>query len=352
MKKILLVAGGTGGHYFPAESVLEKLLSKGYKVMLITDERCKNYISYPEYTIIVDVKKLSGGKLSKIIGLINLPVSIMRSILFMLSFKPDLVIGFGGYTSFPHLFTATILNIKIALHEQNSVMGKANLLFSGRAKFIMLSYQDTIKLPTKCNRKSTFTGNFVRKKLLELTSIKKNSNYFTILILGGSQGAKAFSDKIPDIIISLAKNYKNIRIIQQVIKEDIERVSAIYSSNGVQAEINNFFYDINDKYNKADLIIARSGASTIAEIVALSKPSILIPLPSSADNHQYFNAKLLDDKFASILIQEKDIKNKLEIELEEILKNRSKLKEIQNSIKMLQINGTQILFKLVDQLFT
>jgi UDP-N-acetylglucosamine--N-acetylmuramyl-(pentapeptide) pyrophosphoryl-undecaprenol N-acetylglucosamine transferase len=348
MKKILLVAGGTGGHYFPAEALLEELTENNYITNLITDKRCEQYISYPEFTKIIDTKKLSGSKINKILGLIYLPTSIIKSILFIIKFEPNLLISFGGYTSIPHLIAATILRIPIILHEQNSIIGKANLLFCKLAKIIMLSYKNTINLPNKYKTKSIFTGNFIRKKFRQAN--KSQNTKFIILVIGGSQGAQIFSKEITDAIINLSYEHKDIKVIQQVVQKDLDSVKEIYIKNGIEAEIETFFSDIDRKYSEADLIIARSGATTIAEIISLSKPSILIPMPSSVDNHQYFNAKLLEDKEATILIEQKNINNQLYNILNQLINNPKQLIKMQNSLKKLQINGTQILFNAIKKI--
>jgi UDP-N-acetylglucosamine--N-acetylmuramyl-(pentapeptide) pyrophosphoryl-undecaprenol N-acetylglucosamine transferase len=185
---------------------------------------------------------------------------------------------------------------------------------------------------------------------LNIKSSKKKS-HFTILVLGGSQGAKIFSTKITEALIACSKTHKNLRVIQQVINSDIESVQTRYSENSITAEIKSFFKDIEEKYIEADLIIARSGASTIAEIIALKKPAILIPMPGSADNHQYFNAKLLKDESASILLEQKNIESDLENILNKILEDKSKLISMQDALQTLQINGTQILFHAIRKLF-
>jgi len=355
-RRILLVGGGTGGHLFPAEALLESFLANDYDAKLITDNRCKNYISYPSYSKIIDVKRFSGNYLSRIIGLLNLPISILQSMFFMWKYKPNILISFGGYTSIPHLISAIILRIPIIIHESNSVIGKVNLIFCKNARLILLSYKNTINLPKQYLDKSLVTGNFVRMKLLISSGKiqeKKDEQKFTIFIFGGSQGAKIFSEEITNSIINLSKSYKNIKIIQQVVENDLANIREIYQNNEIEAEIKPFFKDMVEQYREADLVIARSGSSTIAEIIALMKPSILIPLPHSADNHQYFNAKLLEDKSACILIEQKNIKNNLTNLLKEIISEKPKLKlEImENSLKKLQINGTQILFNSIDKLF-
>lgn len=346
-RNIFIIAGGTGGHFFPAEVLYEDLLSKSYQVKFITDNRCKNYIKDHSNTYIVKVHRLSGSLRTRILGFLLLPFSILHSIFLFLKFNPKIVISFGGYVSFPHLISAFLLRKKIILHEQNKVCGKVNLLFARLANNIAISYPVTYGLK-KYQNKLLYTGNFVRSSIKKIASIKNNKE-FVILILGGSLGSSFFSEHLTRIIIRLSKKINNLKVIQQVRVEEIERVRSLYIKASVNFELSSFFSNINLEYSKADLLIARSGASTISEIIAVGLVSILIPLKNSSDNHQYYNAKDLYDKNGCILLEEKKIESLDEI-LYKLINNKDQFNYLKESVGKLQINNTSKLIDLIDRI--
>ena len=347
-KRILIVAGGTGGHFFPAQALFDELKQHQYIVRMVTDQRCKHYITDIKNTNIINVKRLSGSYLCKTWGFVCLPLAILQSLMLFIKFKPNLVIIFGGYTSLPHLFTAFITRKKLILHEQNTVCGKANLLFAPIADIIAVSYQDTQKL-TLYNQKLLYTGNFVRPLIKKKQSTLQNTQ-FTIFIIGGSMGAQYFATHITNAVIKLSRTYSKIKIIQQVQQDDLIKVQAKYNQEKINYELASFFVDINQKYQEADLVIARSGASTIAELIKLQMPSILIPLPHSSDNHQYYNAKYLSDHQAAILLNQTEVDKALPALLTKLITLPEELSSMKQILTTLQIDGTKILLHKIKAL--
>ena len=302
MNKVFLVAGGSGGHLFPALSVYDQL--KGYDILILTDKRTEQYL------------KKSGKKYRKIItarlqinfflifNILKLFLSILDNIGVILIRQPDVVIGFGGYTSFPTLIAAKILNKKIIIHEQNAIMGKTNRMLSKIADIVAVTFPKTKFAP----KNVVFTGIPLRKKekIINFKTKKKR-----IFIVGGSQGAKVFSRVIPELLENFDKSLlKKLMIIQQVRDDDLEEIKRKYQILKVEHKIKNFFYNIYEQYYNADLIICRCGASTLAEIETFSKPCLLFPLPTSMNNHQYYNAKEFEKNNRCFILDENNLSAK------------------------------------------
>jgi len=297
-KTVILAAGGSGGHIFPAESVAEVLLARGMRVILITDKRFANFktgaLARVE-TRTIHTGTVAGSVFNKIAGVIGLVVGIVQARILLSRLKPDVVVGFGGYPSFPTIFAASGMGIATIIHEQNSVLGRANRLLAGRVKKIATSFPDILMLAEKDKGKIVVTGNPVRASVRALryvpySSITDNGKV-NILVTGGSQGASIFSQVVPAAIALLPTSLRaRIRIDQQCRAGDVEATKAAYDELGVSADIAAFFSDIPARLANTHLVIARSGASTVFELAAAGRPAILVPLPTSMDNHQYHNA--------------------------------------------------------------
>ncbi len=352
-KTILLAAGGTGGHFFPALAIAEELEAiKEIKTIIITDNRCKKYLisdtKMPSYIIDLYIN------MSSFIGKLKAPFSILialiKSFIFITKHKPDLIIGFGGYPSFPIMFIGQFLSVPTIIYEQNSYLGKSNKFFVPKAKLIGLAYSETKNLSEKYLHKSLLIGDLVRKNIKTLKRKLKNSKIFTILIIGGSQGAKIFSTLVPDAIKILIQNNPEIKIniIQQVPGKDQEYVKKIYDDLSINNIVSNFFHDIYKHYENANLVIARSGATTIAELTQIGLPAIFIPLPSAADNHQYYNAKSLEDLSASWVFKQEEITSDILAEkMLELIKNTNKIEQASKNLLKRKKDGTKTLLDTV-----
>ncbi len=333
-KVLMLVAGGTAGHIYPSLSLINKM--KNFKFIIITDQRGRVYyenffenktLNFKIFTH--NVKSPSNKKLIyKIISLFQILISLLKSLLIIVSQKPNLAIGFGGYPSVAPILAAKICTIPSIIHEQNAIVGRGNKLLSKISNILALSFLETKNIENVKN--TIFTGNPVRQ---EFEEIGDNCLYlisdkpFTILIYGGSLGASFFSKQVTSIICSLPENIrKEIKIIQQVRIEDLDKVKNNYRVHKIEAEVSTFFYNISRKFEIAQLIITRSGGSSVAEIMASCKPAIFIPLPNSFDNHQYENAKFFKDNNCGWVIdQNSNDKNDFEKLLKNILKNKKQL---------------------------
>jgi len=301
-KLIVLAAGGSGGHIFPAEAVAEVLMARGLRVILITDKRFANFktgaLSKIE-TKTIRTGTVAGSFFKKIAGVIGLLVGILQARVLLSRLKPAVVVGFGGYPSFPTLFAASGLKIPTLIHEQNSVLGRANRLLAGRVSLIATSFPNTLMLEEN-EQKIKVMGNPVRASVRALRHVPYSSlsedGKVHILVTGGSQGASVFSQVVPAAIALLPASIRaRLRIDQQCRAADVEATKNAYDELKINADIAAFFTDIPARLAGAHLVIARSGASTIFELAAAGRPAILVPLPTSMDNHQYYNASAFEE---------------------------------------------------------
>ncbi len=302
-RPVVLAAGGTGGHIFPAEALAEILIAQGQKVILVTDSRFGNIATGTLSKIekrTIRAGTIGGSLFHKAMGAACLLIGIIQARKILRQLNPKVVVGFGGYPSFPTVFGAANLGVPTVIHEQNSVLGRANRLLAGRVKSIATSFPVTQMLADKDKTKTVMTGNPVRLSVRALRNVPYASvgtdGKMNILVTGGSLGASVFSEVVPQAIALLPANLRSrVRIDQQCREADIEATKAAYETLGVSVDIASFFVDLPARLAACHLVIARSGASTISELSAAGRPAILVPLPTAMDNHQYFNANAFED---------------------------------------------------------
>lgn len=315
MAYFILCAGGTGGHLFPAQAMSEVLQRRGHTVDLMTDERAEHYgVSFPaRRTHIIPSATFSPRKLLQAIpGALTIGRGVVAAIRVMMRQKPAVIVGFGGYPTLPPLFAARLLGVPIALHEQNAVLGRANAAIANHAKLIATSFANTDGIPSSSRAIIIHVGNPVRSKVLAAAQIpyaKHRSQYpFELLVFGGSQGARVFADLVPGALEQFSEEArKMIRVTQQCRPEDIVRVREAYEALGVQCDLGAFFVDMPERMAKSHLVIARSGASTVAELSVMGRPSILVPYPHALDHDQARNAERLEEAGGAILTLQKNI---------------------------------------------
>lgn len=302
-KLIVLATGGTGGHVFPAEALAEVLLARGHRVVLVTDKRFANFktgaLSKVE-TRTIRTGTFVGSPVKKIMGILGLGAGMAQALVLMNRLKPDVVVGFGGYPSFPTLFAAAKLSISTIIHEQNSVLGRANRLLAGKVERIATSFPNTLMVEEKDKEKIVVIGNPVRASVKLLRSLPYSGitgdGKVNILVTGGSQGATIFSKIVPEAIAALPATLRSrIRVDQQCREMDVEATRAAYARIGVNADIASFFVDLPNRLAGANLVIARAGASTVFELAVAGRPAILVPFPTSMDDHQYYNANAFEE---------------------------------------------------------
>lgn len=355
---ILLAAGGTGGHFFSAVAMAEELSAlENIDLEIVTDKRCEKYLITTDFkSHIIDLYINVRGFRNKVKTCFLLMAAFIRAFRFLLRKKPKLVIGFGGYPSFPIMFASQILGVPTIIYEQNSLMGKTNLALASRVKFILLAYKETKYIDREDSSKQIFIGDLIRSKVKQLPQKTEFlGEEFVLLVIGGSQGAKFFSELIPQMIRIIKANNPQIKIkiIQQVAKTEQQKVIDTYESLAIEHEVADFFTDIYDKYLQAHLVVARAGASTIAELTQIGLPALYIPLPSATDDHQYWNAKALEQEGASWCYRQSEITPEFFAKkITEIYNNRQLLKsaslQLLSRKKTMMHNLSDTVFKIIS----
>lgn len=314
-KTIMLAAGGSGGHLFPAFALAEELGRRGYDVDLATDSRADQYdIEFPGRDIhqIPSATTTSRSPIALTKTALTLAGGVRKAHKIIGEVRPDAVIGFGGYPSFPPIVAAALRSIPTALHEQNAVLGRANRMLAGRVNAIATSFEEVKFVEGDMKMKVRFTGNPVRAIVVESAARQYRApgpgDPIHLLIFGGSQGARFFSDFVPPGVVNLPADIRSrLYVMQQCRPEDIDRVRAIYADGGLNATCETFFDDLPRWIGEAHLVIGRGGATTIAELTAIGCPSVLVPLPHSLDNDQLENATRLADAGAAWCIEQSDL---------------------------------------------
>mgnify|MGYP001205302100 FL=1 len=294
----VLAAGGTGGHLIPAFALAVELERRGHHVALITDERGARLPGKP-HSLVAHI--LPAGRLGK--NPLHWPKGVeailegrRMALRLFESFQPSAVVGFGGYPAFPALWAATSAGVPSVIHEQNAVLGRVNRLLAGRVDAIATSYRDVARLKPKHLGKVHVVGNPVRDAVLALRDQPFPAfgpdGLLRVLVTGGSQGASVLSDVVPDGLAMLPPALRGrLQVTQQCRPEDIEAVRARYASHDIPAELATYFENMAERLADAHLFIGRAGASTIAELTAVGRPAILVPLPIATDDHQAANTR-------------------------------------------------------------
>jgi UDP-N-acetylglucosamine--N-acetylmuramyl-(pentapeptide) pyrophosphoryl-undecaprenol N-acetylglucosamine transferase len=295
----VLAAGGTGGHLIPAFALAVELEKRGHHVALITDARGAQIPGKPEALTahVLPAGRFQGrNPLSWIKAFKAILEGRSMALRLFESFQPSAVVGFGGYPALPALLAATSAGIPTVIHEQNAVLGRVNRLLAGRVNAIATAYGKVDRLADKLAPKVHLVGNPVREEVLALRDQPfpafTADGLLRVLVTGGSQGAKVLSEVVPDGLAMLQPALRTrLQVTQQCRPEDLEAVRARYASHDIPAELGTYFEDMAERLADAHLFIGRAGASTIAELTAVGRPAILVPLPIATDDHQAANAR-------------------------------------------------------------
>jgi UDP-N-acetylglucosamine--N-acetylmuramyl-(pentapeptide) pyrophosphoryl-undecaprenol N-acetylglucosamine transferase len=352
-KTFLLSAGGTGGHLFPAEALAQELLSRGRKIVIVTDRRGEAFKSLgagvPVHT--VRAATLKPGIISKLRAVTDMCVGIVQAACILKKYRPDAVAGFGGYPSFPAVFAAQMMGFPTLLHEQNAILGKANAVLARRAKRIATSLPGTRGLHDRDILKAILTGNPVRPAVLAVRDMPYSppEKEFRLLVTGGSQGASVFSKVVPAAVALLPEDLRaHLYIVQQARAADVEDVRAAYAKTGVKAEIAPFFSDMPQRLGSCHLLVGRSGASTVAEMAATGRPALFVPFPHK-DMQQKFNAEEMVRAGGAWLIMQEDFTPEtLAPRLREMIENPAALSRAAEAAK--SCGATNAAKKLGDAL--
>ena len=308
--RLLLAAGGTGGHMFPAQALAETLKAKGWDIAMMTDARGRKHAGNIPADPIVEVKAASISPrrpIAAIAGTFKLFKGVMQARRFIKEWKPDVVVGFGGYPAFPAMRAAQEVGMPTLIHEQNAVLGRVNRVFAAKANYVASGFSDLGKLPGAANH--IVTGNPMRAQIIgaipkNYAAPKRNIN---ILIVGGSLGAKIISETMPAALALLPATMRNrLNVVQQTRPEYHNSAKAIYKEAGITALCETFFSDIEIHLARAHLVIGRAGAGSVSEIAVMGKPSLLVPLAIAMDDHQTANALSLARHNAADILPESE----------------------------------------------
>ena len=306
---LLIAAGGTGGHMFPAQALAEAMVRRGWRVKLSTDARGARYTGgFPHVVQVEQVASATfarGGILAKLAVPFRILGGVLGAIRANRADRPKVVVGFGGYPTIPALASAVVLGLPRMIHEQNGILGKVNSKFARRVACIACGTWPTA-LPE--GAEGVHTGNPVRAAILERAGapyIPPGDYPMSILVIGGSQGARILSDVVPAALSALPEPMRgHLRVAHQARDEDMTRAIAAYQEAGINAEVQPFFKDVPRRLTEVQLVISRSGASSVADISVVGRPSILVPYAAATGDHQTANARGLVEAGAAILIPE------------------------------------------------
>ena len=311
---IVLAAGGTGGHVFPAQAVASVLEGRGRRLVLITDSRGVEFgaaLAHIESHKIRAGTPLARGPIARGLGIIKLLVGVRDAARLLRRLEPAAVIGFGGYPSVPTMIAASRAGMATAIHEQNAILGRANRLLASRVLSIATSFEHTGGISKADGFKVAVTGNPVRPAVAALATgaypLPDHDGRLNLLVIGGSQGASVFAELVPAALAKLAPQIRSrLRITQHCRKEDLQQVRERYASGGIEADCAAFFDDLPARLQSAHLVVSRAGASTVAELAAAGRPAILVPYPFATDDHQSANSRELEAAGGAIMLAESE----------------------------------------------
>ncbi len=307
-RTIVLAAGGTGGHMFPAEALARELLGRGLKVALVTDRRGQAFGDRLPGVALHRIRagRIGAGLVRTVAGLAETALGTIEAARLLRTLAPAAAVGFGGYPSVPTMLAATRTGMATLLHEQNAILGRANRLLAPRVGTIAASFAVTGALPAAS--RTIITGNPVRPPVVALAGAPYEApgdGAVNIVVIGGSQGARILSQIVPAALALLAPSVRGqLRLVQQARPEDLAELRRALEACGIAAETASFFDDVPTLLARAQLVIARAGASTVAELTAIGRPAILVPYRHAADDHQSANARALETAGAAWVMSE------------------------------------------------
>ena len=357
-KKIIISSGGTGGHIFPVINLIKHLIPKGYEVVLVTNKKTvKNYLSkfFLKKNSQLKVYTINTGTISinnlfkSIYHLPKIFISVIKSLIILKKEKPNIIIGFGSYISFPISFCSIFFNTQLILYESNLVLGRANKYLLPIAKYLLVASALPVNLPKKNKKKVYKIGAILSKNIINYRPKKKSKKkYFSILVLGGSQGAEIFGKVVPLTIKMLKEKGYKIKIIQQCLKYQKKQIEYFYKKNKIKYKVFTFEKNILNLISKADLAISRSGATTTAELAQTCTPFVAIPYPFATDNHQHLNAKYYRDKNLIWTLNQNNFSSlNLFKLLIKIIDDKKKLQQVREKMKN---NNNNSVYKNIEKI--
>lgn len=337
--RTVIAGGGTGGHLFPGIALAEELKSRSLNNVVIfvgTKKGIEQRIIPPmgyELKTISGAGIIGGNQLQRVKGFFQFLIGFFQALWLIRSLRPDLVLGTGGYASVSVILAAYLLRVETAICEQNSIPGLTNRVLGRLVKKVFIAFKESSTFFPR--KKIFFTGNPVRKEFFVQSPRFKKGDRFTLLILGGSQGARSINRGMIECLNSMAPLRDTVELIHQSGFQDFSWVKETYEKKGFKAEVAPFITEMASVYGRADLVVSRAGAISITEILVSGKPSVLIPYPYAAYNHQEMNAKILADKGAARMILDKDLRNDLGEMILYLINHPEELKVMGDKAKVL-----------------
>jgi UDP-N-acetylglucosamine--N-acetylmuramyl-(pentapeptide) pyrophosphoryl-undecaprenol N-acetylglucosamine transferase len=360
--RVLMAAGGTGGHIFPALAVAEELRRRSEELRSTSDvqtevefvgtnrgleSRVIPKAGFALRTVRAAGLKGVGGR-RKILNLLVLPQSVLETALVLRKFQPHVVVGVGGYLAGPAMLEASLQDIPTLLIEPNAFPGFTNRVLAPLVRIAAVGFEGAARF---YGAKARWTGHPVRKPFYQLAA-KPHFPPFTVLILGGSQGSKAINDCVMDTVELLSSNRAQVRVVHQTGERDYNAVQEVYKVRGLSAEIHPFIEDVPQALAGADLVVSRSGATTVAELAAAGKASLLVPFPGATDHHQLDNARALERAGAARVIEQPELTPaRLAEEIAALLAQPNRLVEMEQRVRSLaRPDATECIADLIEQL--
>jgi UDP-N-acetylglucosamine--N-acetylmuramyl-(pentapeptide) pyrophosphoryl-undecaprenol N-acetylglucosamine transferase len=308
-RPVVIAAGGTGGHMFPALSLAAELRARAQPVVIACDARGARYVGPDVGHRLIQAASPTGRWSARLGGLGRLAIGLAQSLRLLRGLRPGAVAAFGGYAAVPIGLAAAMLRIPLLVHEQNAVLGRANRLIARRAARLALTFAATRGAEAVLSARHVVTGNPVRPEVAALRDRSYRApaagQPVRVLVVGGSQGARVFSEVVPAAIARLTRPERaRLALTQQCRPEDLQRVASAYDGLGFRAELASFFDDLPERMTDSHLIVSRAGASSVAELLALGRPALLVPYRFAADDHQHANAAAVSRAGAGWLIEE------------------------------------------------
>lgn len=339
-KRIVLSAGGTGGHVFPAQSLAHQLSSQGYKVFIFSDGRGHQFNDSSFAMIKIPASQLQGSVSKKLKSSLKLMTGVGSALYHLRRIKPHCVVGFGGYASFPTMMAATMLRLPTIIHQADAYFGRTNRLLAPFIKRIATSFPHVENLPPVYKDKVSFTGLPVRPDIQPAPyKPSMDNDPFHLLVIGGSQGAKIFGEIIPHAVQLLEPEVqKRLCITQQCRAESLEHTQALYKKTQAQVELAPFLDQMGARYKKAHFIITRAGASSVVEAALVGRPALFIPYPYAMDNHQFYNSQQAVHVEGGWVIKEKELTSRgLATFLLELITSHWKLMRAADNIRAIAV---------------
>jgi UDP-N-acetylglucosamine--N-acetylmuramyl-(pentapeptide) pyrophosphoryl-undecaprenol N-acetylglucosamine transferase len=350
--RFILASGGTGGHLFPAVSLAKALRARGHDVLLITDTRGQSFPGLDQDIplAVLPLGRYSSGVLQKASLAFSLIWAFLQTFWIVLKHRPDAIIGFGGFPSTPSMVVGWLLRKPLIVYDLNAYIGRVNRFFAPRVKCIATSFPQCYGIKDKYQSKLQYVGGIVRPEMQPKPyKIWTAKGPINVVIIGGSQGALSFNTIIPEAMNALpAAIKKQLQVTQQSKAPELQD---LYKNMGITAEIHPFLINMNKLLQGAHLVICRAGGSTVAELMAMGRPAILIPYPHAMDDHQYYNAKNLEELGAGWIVREgPECIKELQTHLHRLLTHGEVLKEAAGQLKKIQgIQAVDNLANLIEQ---